>query len=536
MLEKHALSLRKELQDEIVPELFTTFRLNSREEIIFTSKKPTASETESLEFGAFEPPSSSEPTTPTLANTPSVTPCATPEWGPSTTSSSSLVGDGSVELSSSAPTALSLPLSMSSSPFHGDEPFRVPYQLNENKLIKRNPSSSMSLSADFGERCDMVGKSSKKKSHKKSASLSSIARNTDTNSDVNSAKPGPSLQEVDKEDVFQRLSTPKNGGRARARASSLPSLPANPDNPGNSTLRRSASMKHAKVMSPTSGTEVTENINNGRKKPRRKELHGRSPTLANPKLETKENSCFKHSSRNRRAQVKCLSASTPPLVVEDKAMDIIKCTVSSMNLPGSSQSKLHNRSNSPLTPTAQKGSQDRSVLPFKLPLITEKEKVRLLTLCDEQRRAHDLVITRSLPPIKLVKASDKTLVTPSKDAVQHGLIGGSNSENAVLSAKAQLSSTPTVVGFKVKPVQVQMSSSYRGERNQSSTPKFELFYSSNNWPESDTVDIDDKVCSVCILLDSFSFLYWRFEHCIMPVNHKIQPSTTYLRLSNSSIT
>ncbi|XP_073391427.1 uncharacterized protein [Physcomitrium patens] len=515
LLEKHALSLRKELQDEFLPGLFTSFRPNSGEETIFASKKPTALETESLEFGAFEPPSNSEPTTPALTMTPSVTPFESPEWGPSTSSSPSLMVDGSMQLSSSAPTALSLPLSMNSSPFHGDEPYGVPSQLNGNKLVERNPSSSMSLPADFGDRCDVVGKPSKKKpTHKKSASLSSNARNTDTDPDANSVQPAPLLEEVDKGDVFQRLSTPKNGGRARpkARASFLPSPPTNPANPGNSALRRSASMKHVKSKSPTPGTQVTEKVNNGPKKPRRKDLHGRSPSLVSPKLEAKGSSYFKHSVSNRRTQVECLSASTPPAVIEDKAMAIIKCTVSSMNIPGSSQSKFHNRSNSPLTPTAQKGCQDRSVVPFKLPLTAEKETVRLLTLSDEQRRAHDLVITRSLPPIKLVKASEKTPVTPFKDGDQHGLIWGNNfSENAISYAKEKLSSKSFEEGSKVKPVQAQKPSCYRGESNQSSTPKFEMSQSSNCWPERDTVDYDDKDDKVDMVCGLISDAAWVSE-------------------------
>lgn len=493
-LEKHAVYLRQELEDEIKPESSSSTRLAGGEETVSARKKPNALDIEIPEAEV------SEPTTPNVPVTPLLTPFVTPEWRPS--ASSSPLHDGNMPLSSPAPSAFTLPLSMTSSPHggesdsvhHGEEADSVPPQvLNRKRVIRRGSSSSESLPADVSDRKP----SRKKPNHKKSQSLPCIIKNSDVECDSNCAKPAPVRKEAEK-DVYQRLSAPKNGGHARSLVH--PPAPANSDKPGNAVLRRSASGKEvqSKYLSRTPqrpAALLNEKVNNCVKRPTSKKEHpGRSPPLASPQLETKVIPYFRRSSSNREAETECSLASSPSPVFEDKAIASIKRIVSSMSPAGSPQLKFHNCSNSPLTPNAEQVNQDRLVTPFKLPPTGEKENLKMLSLSDERRRTHDLVITRTLPPIKLNMASDK-IPSPFKGAVQHRLTGMNNfSENAKLYAKAKLSTSPTKQGFKVRPVQVQRPSSKVGDSEQYTSKVEKKFDSSQDRPESDTVDYDDKVC------------------------------------------
>jgi hypothetical protein len=296
-----------------------------------------------------------------------------------------------------------------------------------------------------------------------------------------------------------------------------PHGPANSDKSANAALRRSASAKEvqSKYLSRTPARPaalLNEKVKNCVMRPTRKKEHpGRSPPLASPQLETQAIPYFRRSSSNREAESECSLASSPSPVFEDKAIASIKRIVSSMSPEVSPQLMNHNCSNSPLTPGAEQGNQDPLVTPFKLPPTGEKENLKMLTLSDERRRTHDLVITRSLPPIKLNMASNK-ISTPFKGAVQHRLTDRVNnfSENAKRYAKAKLSTSPTKQGFKVRPVQVQKPSSKVGDSEQYGSKVEKKFDSSKDQPESDTVDHDEKVCLISLIFNpsllSFSCL------------------------------
>ncbi|KAG0605827.1 hypothetical protein M758_9G090700 [Ceratodon purpureus] len=489
-LEKHAVYLQQELQDEINPESSSSMSLSGEKETVSASKKPVSDI-------AIPEAEVSEPTTPNVPVSPLLTPFVTPEWRPSALSSPT--HDGSMSLSS--PSAFVLPLSMTSSPHgeesygvpnHGEEAERVPPQvLTRKRVIRRGSSSSESLPADVSDRKP----SRKKPSHKKSQSLPCLIKKTDVECDPNCAKPSSVKKEAEK-DVYERLSAPKNGGHARSLVHT--SAPANSDKPGNAALRRSASGKdvQSKYLTRTPqrpAALLNEKVNKCGKRPTsRKEHPGRSPPLASPQLETKAVPYFRRSSSNREAETECSLTSSPSPVFEDKAIASIKLIVSSMSPAGSPQLKFHNCSNSSPTPNAEQGNQDRLVTPFKLPPTGEKENLKMLSLSDERRRTHDLVITRTLPPIKLNMVSDKT-PSPFKNAAQQRLTGMNNfSENAKLYAKAKLSMSPTKQGFKVRPVQVQKSSSKVGDSEQYASKgekKFDLLHHKS---ESDTVDYDDK--------------------------------------------
>lgn len=462
-LENHAVSLRQELQDDNEPGSFISFPPDSENEIVTVCKKPIVLEIEIPEIGTSGPPSTSEPTTPTLTVTPSVTPFATPEWGPSPSSSPSFMFDESIQLSSLEPSTFSLPLSMSSILVHGDESDSVPCQLNGNKLIRRGPSPSESLPANSDVRHTVVGKPSKKKAtHKKSASLPSIARNA-----------------------------------------------------GNDAPRKSLTVKDVKSKSPPAAPLVVEKVYNGSKKSRRKEIHSRSPSLASSQLENKEKPYFRRCSSSREMRAECLPESTPSPIFEDEAMASIKCTVSTMIVSGSPSSKFHNCSSSPLTPTVQQGNQLQLVTPFKLPPTVKKKNIKELTLSDERRRTHDLVITRSLPPIKLMKASDKIVANPSKSCVQHRLIEENVfSGNGKACAKTKLSTTPTKQGSKVKPVQVQVPSSKSGDNDHPTSPHQEKVYPSNHRSGSHNVDNDDKDDKVEMACGPISDTTWLSEDLV----------------------
>ena len=490
-LEKHAVYLRQELQDEIKPESSSSTGLGGREGTVSAPKKPIALDIEIPEAEA------SEPTTPNVVVTPLLTPFVTPEWRPSAISSP--VDDENMALSSPVPPDFELPVSVASSPPRDEESDSVPppQVLNRKRVIRRGSSSSESLPADVSE-----SKPSRKKSnHKKSQSLPCVVKKADVECDANCAEP-PSARRKAEKDVYQRLSAPKNGGQ---RSVVSPTAPANFDKPRNAVLRRSASVKETQSRylsrtSPRSAALLSEKLNNCVKRSTRKKEHpGRSPPLASPQLEIKSIPYFRCSS-NREAETECTLASSPSPVFEDKAIASIKRIVSSMSPAGSPQLKFQISSNSPLTPSAELGNQDQLVTPFKLPPTGERENHKVLSLSDERRRTHDLVITRSLPPIKLNMASNKT-PTSFKGAVQHRLCGQNNfSENAKLYAKAKLSTTLTKQGFKVRPVQVQKSSSKVGDSEQYASTLEKKFDPPQHQPENVTVDHDDKVCLPLILV------------------------------------
>jgi len=413
--------------------------------------------------------------------------------------------DKNMPLPSSEPSEFALPLSMNSLPPHGDKCDSTPAQvLNRKRGIRRGSSSSESVPADASEPFDVDRKPSRKKpNHKKSQSLPCVAWKTDVECDASFARSPPVSKEAER-DVYERLSAPKKGLHARSLA--RPSVRANPDKSRNAALKWSANGKEVQRLCRTPPHPVTsldEKVNNPVKKPlRKKELPGRSPPVASPQLETKKVPYFRRSSSFREMETECSLASTPSPVFEDKAIASIKRIVSSMSPTGSPQLKVHNCSNSPIAPTAEQGNQDRLVTPFKLPGAAEKENVKILTPNDERRRTHDLVITRSLPPIKLNMASK--LPSPLKGAVQHRLTVSNNfSENAKLYAKAKLSTTPTKQEFKVRPVQVQNSSCKRDDFEQN-TSKLVKFDSSKYQPEDDN---DDKVCFFSLIPNSCAMLF-----------------------------
>lgn len=504
-LEKHAVYLRQELQDEIEPESSSSLRVDGGEETASVSKKIIASETKILESEV------SEPTTPNNPVTPSLTPFDTPEWRPSALSSPSTMHDGNMPLPSSVPSDFALPLSINSPSPHGDKSDSTPPQvLNRKRVIRRGSSSSESVPADAGERYDVDSKPSRKRpNHKKSQSLPCVVRKNDVECDANFARSPPVRKEAEK-DVYERLSAPKKG--VHARSSARPSVAANSDKSRNAALKGSAigkevQSRHLCRAPPRPATSLDEKVNNSVKQPvRKKELPGRSPPLASPQLETKKIPYFRRSSSFREMETDSSLVSTPSPVFEDKAIASIKRIVSSMSPTGSPQLKFHNCSNSPITPTAEQGNQDRLVTPFKLPATGEKENVKILTLSDERRRTHDLVITRSLPPIKLNTASKTP--SPLKGAVQHRLTVSNNfSENAKLYAKAKLSTTPTKQEFKVRPVQVQKPSS-KGDDCEQNTSKLVKFDSSKHQPENDNVDNDDKVCFTSLVPNPFTMPFF----------------------------
>lgn len=492
-LEKHAVYLRQELEDE-KPESSSSLRTDGGEEAASVSKKTLASETK---IPASEV---SEPTTPNNPVTPLLTPFDTPEWRPSGLSSPT-IHEENMSLPSSVPSDFALPRSMKSPPPHGDKPDSIPPQvLNRKRVIRRGSSSSESVPADASERYDADRNPSRKKpNHKKSQSLSCVVRKADVECEANFARSIPGSKEAER-DVYERLSAPKKG--IYARASARPSVTANSDKSKNGAPKWSANGKdfqsrHLCRTPPRPATSLDEKVKNCVKVPvRKKELPGRSPPLASPQLEAKKTPYFRRSSSLRETETECSLASTPSPVFEDKAIASIRRIVSSMSPTGSPQPKFHNCSNSPLTPTAEQGNQDRPVTPFKLPAPGEKENGKILTPSDERRRTHDLVITKSLPPIKLNMGSK--VPSPLKGNVHHRLTVSNNfSENAKLYAKAKLSSTPTKQEFKVRPVQVQKPSS-KGDDNEQNTSKLMKFVSSKHQhqPENYYVDDDYKVCYI----------------------------------------
>lgn len=487
-LEKHALYLRQELQDEIKPESSSSVRLDGGEETVTVPKKPIYLDFDSPEADV------SEPRTPTGPVTPLLTPYVTPEWRPSALTSP--MQDGTMPLSSPEFSAFSLPLSMASSLPHGEEPYSVPPQVfNRKRVIRRGSSSSESLPADISDRKP----SRKKPNHKKSQSLPCVIKKADVECDANCPKPPPVRKEVVR-DVYERLSAPKNGGRARASVPPPPA-PASSDRPENSGLRRSASMKELQSKClfrtpPRPATFLSEKVDNCAKRSTRKKEHpGRSPPLASPQLENKVIPYFRRSSSSREAETECSLASTPSPVFEDKAIASIKRIVSSMRPAGSPQLKFQNCSNSPLTPNTELGNQDHLVTPFKLPPTGEKENFKMLTLSDGRR---DLVVTRSLAPIKLNMASNK-IPTSFKGAVQQSLTGVNNfSENAKLYAKVKLLTSPTKQGCKARSVQIQKPSSKGGESEQYASKVEKKCDQPHHQPD----DYDDKVCLISPTLNS----------------------------------
>lgn len=480
-LEKHAIYLRQELQGDIKPESSSSLRLDGGEVTDSVSKKSIASETKIPESEV------SEPTTPNNPLTPSLTPYETPEWRPSGVSSPSAMHDNNTPLSSSVPSDFALPLSMNSPPPHADKSDSIPPQiLNRKRVIRRGFSSSESVPADSSEAHDVDRKPSRKKpNHKKSQSLPCVARKTDVECDANITRTDPVSKEAER-DVYERLSAPKKG--VHARSSARPSILANSDKSRNAALKWSANGKEVQRLCrtpPRPATSQDERVDNRVKKSaRKKELPGRSPPRTSPHIETKKSPSLRRSSSLREMETECSLASTPSPVFEDKAIASIKRIVSNMSPTGSPQLKVRNCSNSPTTPTAEQGNQDRLVTPFKLPATLEKENVKVLTPSDERRRTHDLVITRSLPPIKLNMASK--LHSPVKGAVQHRLTVSNNfSENAKLYAKTKLLSTPTKQDFKVRPLEVQKPSC-TGDDFEQSTSKL-----------VDDDDKDDKVDMAC---------------------------------------
>lgn len=507
-LEKHAVYLRQEIHDEDKSELFGSFRLGGEEETVSVSEKSAVLEMETPESGVSVQPlvHISEPVTPTIPVTPSLTPFLTPEWRPSVPSSPTRVHDRNIPLP--VPSTFVSPLSMDSS--HRNESESVlPQVLNRKRVIRRGSSSSESLPADLTEHYSAIRMPLRKKAtHKKTLSLPHDARKADIEcSDASFAKSSLMKKEVGRGDVFERLSALKNGGQRRA--SVIPS-PVNSDKPENFAVKKPAHLKgvQSRYLSHRSPptTLSNENVKTCTKRPTRaKEDRGRSPRLASPQLETKAPSCFGRSSSNRDIQIESSPTSTPSPIFEDKAISSIKRIVSSMSPTGSPQLKFQNGVNSPFTPTSDIGNEDRLVTPFKLPPTGERENLKVLTLSDERRRTHDLVIAKSLPSIKLNKASNQ-IHSPFRGSVQHRLSGTNNfAENAKLYAQVKVSSTPTSQAYKIKPIQVQKSMP-KGVDSVHSTPKSEYTCSTKPRPDRDNDYKDDKVDMACAPISDASWL------------------------------
>lgn len=504
-LEEHAVHLRREIQEQIEPGLCRSFRLDGEEEIVSVSEEPTALEIEIPESEVSDPlwtVYTSQPTTPMVPMSPLSTPVTTPEWRPFASSSPPPMHGGS--MTSPMSSASPLPLSIDSSPVH-DEPERTPPQvLNRKRVARKGSSSSESLA---------VGKPSRKKpNHQKTQSLPSDVRKSHTKClDTSLVKSSPVRKNTGGGDVFERLSAPKNGGKARL--SATPSSPVASDKPTNAAVKKSTHVKQVKsrYLSHRSPpvTLLNEKVNYCTNRDlRRKGLHSRSPPLASPISESGEIPYYTRSSSNREVQIECSPSSTMSPVFEDKPIASIKRMVSSMDPAKASQLRFQYGNNSPFTPIVELGSKDRLVTPFKLSPTEDTENFKELSLSEEQQRTHDLVNCRSLSPIKLNKPSDQ-ISTHSKGTVQHRLSNVNNfSENAKRYAKIKLSSTPSNQTCKVKPIQAQQPLP-KGYDIAQSTPTVENMDSSKLRSGTEDVydyDKDDKVDISCAPISDASWL------------------------------
>lgn len=485
-LEKHTVYLQEELEEKKGSESPRTQHYDRERS---NSNRPQSLR---IDIPEFSEPSvstqSSEPVTPmTAAGTSAMIPPLRNCRG-STASSPSPRHEGHVPLPLPAPPAITLPVPMPSpSPVHTDEPNGVPNPtLNRKRVIRRGSSSSESISTDFGEQRNAVGKPSKKKPHhKKSASLSSSSK-VEIDGDLGSCRPSPIRKHVDKEDVYRRLSIPKNGGYLRA--SPLPSPPEKFEIPGYDTLRRSTSLKdfegkYSPLTDPSPSGMVDGRGKASLRRPFSKESHGRSPPVASPQFENTGARFLRRSHSSKESQAGSSPGSNPSPVFEDKGIASIKRTVSSTRPAESLQRKLEKNGSFSFSPSPEKKENHAClVTPFKLPPTMEKENLTTTTtIKDERQRTHDLVISKSLPRIKLTKVASKiptrTLFSGKEGLQQHLLFGNDGeknnfAENAKLyvlaNTKTNFPGTPTKQGFKVRPVQVQKSISKVGDKQSNS--------------------------------------------------------------------